>query len=262
MWIVLAILILSAAFYLAVAAPESMRAIRNFRNHVLPAATVSHDAYFVEVVETLTASGKPAFESARYVYAQSSTGAYMNERRQVMGLRYHEIRLRTPDRLAVVSFPVLKLKRTVRLTPLEYAGDLSSQSDPAKKCAGSMDAGDVPVLQPESIVEDTISGLRTFKITWKGLVSWRAPALGCREVQRRQNYATSTSNSDLVSYRIGEPPAILFQPAPEDVETSPTQMYKAWIAHSKIGYRENDPSMAAQLKRYEQLDEFYHSHRP
>ncbi|MBY0505861.1 MAG: hypothetical protein K2X03_18235 [Bryobacteraceae bacterium] len=253
-----AILVASAAFFLVLPQPESRRRMRGAQGA---------EPFFVETVETLSNPGAETVESQRASLARNAAGASRAELRQLVGLRMHEVKIKTPDRISIVEYPAVKLKRTVRMTPGDYATERTAKPDPAKSCAGSIAGGDPPALAPSSIAEEVIGGLQTYKLAFNrtGLTSWRAPALACVEVRRRQFYADnqSTSNLDLVSYRFGEPPPTLFQPNPESTEATPFEMLNAWVAFKGL---DKDPAWSHQLamtqKFFQRSEDYYHAHRP
>lgn len=254
--------ILSIAVVVSVVLYLALVKLKNGRS-----ATVDSGPFSVETVETLRQLGTQFVEAQRMTVVRNSAGATRTELRQVIGLRLHEIKIRTPDRISIVEYPAVNLKRTVRISPEDYAAELTAKSDPAKSCASSIAGGDPPALAPSAITTEVIGGLQTYKLTYSrtGLTSWRAPALACAEVQRRQFYADnqSTSNVDLVAFHFGEPAAVLFQPNPESTEATPLQMLNAWIAFKGL---DKDPAWAHQLslsqKFYQRAEDYYHAHRP
>jgi hypothetical protein len=181
-----------------------------------------------------------------------------------MGLKPHDVRIVRPDRVAVVYHPELNMKRTILLTTLQYAGEVGSKQDPAKKCAGSIAGGDPPGGEPSSIEEETVSGIRTFKLVWINRTSWRAPELGCTEVKRREVFAdnNSASNLDLLSYST-EPPAAVFQTPEGLLERSPLQIQDEG---AKLKGVDKDPRYAHTLQKtrpmFENMERVYWAQRP
>lgn len=168
----------------------------------------------------------------------------------------------------VVYHPELNMKRTILLTTLQYAQEVGSKQDPAKKCAGSIGGGDPAGAGPSSIEEETINGIRTFKLSWtakdSNLTSWRAPEFGCTEVKRRQTFADNNSASklDLLSYSTEPPPAV-FQTPEGMLERSPLQIQDEGARVKGI---DKDPRYAHTLQKtrsmFENAERIYWAQRP
>lgn len=242
---------------------------RNLRLQTAAYATTTPTPFYVETVETLVSKDGVATEAGRYITARNSTGAFRLERRGLVGLTPHDVRIVRPDRIATVHHPALNMKRTILLTTIQYAEEVGSRQDPAKKCAGSIGGGDPVGVGPSSIEEEVVSGVRAFKLSWtakeSNRISWRAPDLGCVEIKRRQTYAdnNSASNLDMLSYSTTEPPAAVFQVPEGMLERSPLQIQDEG---AKLKGLDKDPQYAHTLGKtrsmFNNMERVYWAQRP
>lgn len=218
----------------------------------------------VVAIETHTIGTEAPRISLRTTTMRNGAGDLRVDLHQTIGLRLREIRVKRQDQIEWVANPDTKLRRTVRHLRADAVQMFASRPSPTKQCVASELGGEHPSSQPKLVEVEEIQRLQTYKLTFgENNIVWRAPALGCTEVQRRQaftlpNGKVARSDMDLATYSFEEPPMAMFEPDAAWAEASPVTMLQAWVDRNKFERSEVERSM----KQYLRMDTYYYSHRP
>lgn len=260
--IVIGLACLSTAIYLTYS-PKGKSVLRSVRAQSLSSAEL-RKPFQVEAIETHTIGSEVPRISLKMTTMRNSAGDSRVDLHQVIGLRLREIRVKRQDQIEWIANPDTKLRRTVRHPRSKVTHMNAARPSPAKQCVASELGGEHPSTLPKLIEAEEIKGLQTYKLTYgENHIVWRAPALGCTDVQRRQafvlhNGQTARSDLDLATYSFEEPSPALFEPEAAWIEVSPVAMFQAWVDRNKFPPEEVEKNM----RQYRRMDTYYYSHRP
>lgn len=225
----LALALVSTVLYLKLFPTESTASIRTINDRV-HAATFATGPYTAEIAETIGKEGSPTIESVRFSYARDSKGNTVRERRQKIGIQFHDITIKK-DLVATIVSPLVRMKRSVNMHPSRFMDEKRNELDPNQRCTTNQAGAMSPQSTATAVSEEMLGNLFAYKIVTATGTSWRAPSLGCLEVKRRMYFDDNKSFShlDLVSYSVGEPNPSVFIVDPSFKESTPTQMHEAWV---------------------------------